>query len=222
MRCLLSLGLLVGCGSPNPNSVQASTPVPATVPATVETPKVETPAAAAAVYKIEVETTKGKFVVAVHPDWAPNGAARLKELVSGGFFEKCKFFRVIEGFMVQFGISGDPAVAAKWKEASIPDDKVTQSNTRGRVTFATRGPNTRTTQLFINFGDNANLDRMGFSPVGEVIEGMDVVDALYNGYGEGAPRGRGPDQGRMQNEGNGYLEKEFPKLDGIIRMSLVE
>jgi peptidyl-prolyl cis-trans isomerase A (cyclophilin A) len=126
-----------------------------------------------------------------------------------------RFFRVIDGFMAQFGIHGNPAVATAWRGANIKDDPVKQSNKRGFVVFATAGPNTRTTQLFINFGDNATLDKSGFAPFGEVSKGMDVVDKIYNGYGEGAPRGKGPDQGRVQSEGNAYLTKDFPKMDYV-------
>jgi peptidyl-prolyl cis-trans isomerase A (cyclophilin A) len=117
--------------------------------------------------------------------------------------------------MAQFGIHGNPQIASAWRNAQIKDDPVKQSNKRGYVTFATAGPNTRTTQLFINFGDNASLDKQGFAPFGQVTKGMDVVDKIYNGYGEGAPRGKGPDQGRVQAEGNAYLTKDFPKLDYI-------
>ncbi len=123
--------------------------------------------------------------------------------------------------MVQFGIHGDPGVSAQWRQAQIPDDKVTQSNKRGYVTFATAGPNTRTTQVFINFGDNAGLDGQGFSPFGQVIQGMDVVDRLNPEYGEGAPRGRGPDQGRLQQEGNAYLQKDFSRMD-FVRKATIE
>lgn len=173
------------------------------------------------VFHVKFETSQGDFVVEVHPDWAPNGAARFKELVEAKHFDDCRFFRVIEGFMVQFGIHGDPAVAAQWKNKTIKDDKVTQSNTRGMMTFATAGPNTRTSQMFINFGDNKFLDSQGFSPFAKVIGGMDVVDKLYNGYGEGAPSGRGPSQGRIQSEGNTYLKASFPKLDFIKTATIV-
>jgi peptidyl-prolyl cis-trans isomerase A (cyclophilin A) len=122
--------------------------------------------------------------------------------------------------MAQFGIHADPAVAIKWRDASILDDPVRQSNTRGMVSFATRGPNTRTTQLFINYGDNARLDGMGFAPFGRVTSGMDVVDKFYAAYGEGAPGGRGPEQGRIQGEGNKYLEKDFPRLDYIKKVTV--
>ena len=172
-------------------------------------------------FKAKFETTKGDFVVEVTRSLAPNGADRFYNLVRSGFFEDIAAFRVISGFMCQFGIHGDPAVAAKWRAASIKDDPVKASNTRGMITFATAGPNTRTTQLFINFGDNTFLDNQGFSPFGEVVEGMDVVDKLYAGYGEGAPRGRGPDQGRIQSQGNEYLKKDFPEMDYIKSATIV-
>jgi peptidyl-prolyl cis-trans isomerase A (cyclophilin A) len=170
---------------------------------------------APAVYKAKFETSKGPFVIEVNRDWAPNGADRFYNLVKNGFYDNARFFRVVEGFMVQFGINGDPNIAGVWRQADIKDDPVKQTNRRGTITFATAGPNTRTTQVFINFADNAPLDGQGFSPFGKVVSGMDVVDALYAGYGEGAPNGAGPDQGRIQQEGNAYLESEFPKLDFI-------
>jgi len=166
-------------------------------------------------FKAQFETTKGKFTIEVTRSLSPNGADRFYNLVKSGYFKDIAFFRVIKGFMCQFGVHGDPAVAAKWRSANLQDDPVKGSNTRGTITFATAGPNTRTTQLFINFADNANLDRMGFSPFGKVTEGMDVVDKINGEYGEGAPRGRGPDQGRVQGEGNAYLKKDFPNLDYI-------
>jgi len=181
--------------------------------------KLRNPAAlteqAPATFNANFDTSKGLFVITVHRDWAPNGADRFYNLVKNGFYDDVRFFRVIDGFMAQFGIHGNPAVASAWRNAQIKDDPVKQSNKRGYVVFATAGPNTRTTQLFINFGDNAALDKQGFSPFGEVTKGMDVVDKIYNGYGEGAPRGKGPDQGRTQAEGNAYLTKDFPKLDYI-------
>lgn len=167
------------------------------------------------------ETTKGQFTIKVTRSLSPKGADRFYNLVRSGYFEDIAFFRVIPGFMCQFGIHGDPKVAAKWKAASISDDPVIGSNTRGTISFATAGPNTRTTQMFINFGNNSRLDGMGFSPFGEVIAGMDVVDKIYDGYGEGAPRGRGPSQARIQSEGNAYLKKAFPKLDYIKSATIV-
>jgi peptidyl-prolyl cis-trans isomerase A (cyclophilin A) len=170
---------------------------------------------APATYKVKFDTSKGSFVIEIHRGWAPLGADRFYNLVKNGFYDQGRFFRVIPGFMVQFGINGDPAISAKWRTARISDDPVTKSNTRGLITFATAGPNTRTTQVFINYGDNSRLDQQGFAPFGQVISGMNVVDALYGGYGEGAPSGGGPEQGRIQNEGNAYLTSSFPKLDYI-------
>ncbi|HWL03490.1 MAG TPA: peptidylprolyl isomerase [Xanthobacteraceae bacterium] len=172
-------------------------------------------------FKVRFDTTKGVFVVQVNRAWAPQGADRFYNLVKNGFYDDVRFFRVISGFMVQFGIHGDPKIAAPWREARIQDDPVTQSNKRGFLTYAMAGPNTRTTQLFINFGDNSSLDRQGFSPFGQVISGMDVVDKLNPEYGEGAPRGRGPDQGRLQKEGNAYLKKDFSRMD-YIRKATIE
>jgi peptidyl-prolyl cis-trans isomerase A (cyclophilin A) len=166
-------------------------------------------------YKVDFDTSKGKFVVEVTRAWAPNGADRFYNLVKNGYYNDTRFFRVISGFMVQFGIHGDPAVSAAWRMARIPDDPVKESNKRGYITFATAGPNTRTTQVFINFGNNAGLDSQGFSPFGQVISGMDIVDKLYSGYGEGAPNGRGPNQGQIQAQGNAYLTKDFPQMDYI-------
>lgn len=176
---------------------------------------------APATYKARFDTSKGSFVIQVTRAWAPTGADRFYNLVKNGFFDDGRFFRVISGFMVQFGLNGDPALNAKWRVARIPDDRVTQSNTRGMVTFATSGPNARTTQVFINFDDNSRLDGMGFAPFGKVISGMDVVDKLYSGYGEGAPNGRGPNQNLIQTEGNAYLTQSFPRLDHVTKATIV-
>ncbi len=175
---------------------------------------------APATYKAKFDTSKGVFVIEVHRDWAPNGADRFYNLVKNGFYDNARFFRVISGFMVQFGINADPKISAVWREARIKDDPVRQSNKRGLITFATAGPNTRTTQVFINFGDNTGLDRQGFAPFGQVVSGMSVVDALFSGYGEGAPSGQGPEQGRVQQEGNAYLIKQFGKLDYIKKATI--
>jgi len=172
------------------------------------------------VYKAKFDTTKGTFVVEVHRDWAPNGADRFYNLVKNGFYDNVRFFRVISGFMVQFGIHGDPKISAPWREAQLKDDPVKQSNKRGYITYAMAGPNTRTSQVFINFGDNASLDSQGFSPFGRVVTGMEVVDKLNAEYGEGAPRGRGPDQSRMQMEGNAYLTKDFGRLDYVKKATI--
>jgi peptidyl-prolyl cis-trans isomerase A (cyclophilin A) len=175
---------------------------------------------APATYKARFDTSKGVFVIDVRREWAPNGADRFYNLVKNGFYDNVRFFRVISGFMVQFGINGDPGVMANWRSAQIQDDPVTQSNTRGMLTFAMAGPNTRTSQVFINFADNSRLDQSGFAPFGKVISGMNVVDALNAEYGEGAPRGRGPDQSRLQSEGNAYLAKEFPRMDYIKKATI--
>ncbi|MEQ1855132.1 MAG: peptidylprolyl isomerase [Longimicrobiales bacterium] len=174
----------------------------------------ETPAS----YRVQFETSKGNFTVQVDRSQAPNGADRLYRLVSEGYYDEVRFFRVIAGFMAQFGISGDPAANTRWRSQPIQDDPVVGSNTRGTLTFAmTAQPNSRTTQVFINLVDNVNLDRSGFAPVGRVVEGMDVVDQLYSGYGEGAPQGNGPAQGQIVSQGNAYLAQSFPLLDHIIR-----
>ena len=173
-------------------------------------------AQAPATFKVKFDTSVGAFVVEVTRAWAPNGADRFFNLVKNGFYTDARFFRAIPNFMVQFGIHGDPAIAAQWRNARLPVDKVVKSNTRGMVTYAMGGsPDTRTTQMFINFKNNANLDAMGFAPFGEVTTGMENVDKIFQGYGEGAPRGQGPDQGRVQAEGNAYLMKDFPKMDYI-------
>ena len=161
------------------------------------------------------DTSKGSFTITVTRAWAPLGADRFYNLVKSGFYDDVRFFRVISGFMAQVGIHGNPTIAKAWMGARIQDDPVKQSNRRGFVSFATAGANTRTTQIFINFGDNVALDKMGFAPFGEVTNGMGVVDKLYSGYGEGAPSGKGPDQQRVQGEGNAYLNKEFSRLDFI-------
>ena len=176
---------------------------------------------APATYKANLDTSKGPVVIEVRREWAPNGADRFYNLVKNGFYDDARFFRVISGFMVQFGINADPKISAQWRVANIPDDPVKQSNKRGYITYAMAGPNTRTSQVFINFGDNASLDSQGFSPFGRVVTGMEVVDKLNAEYGEGAPRGRGPDQSRMQMEGNAYLKKEFPNLDYIKSATIV-
>ena len=177
---------------------------------------------APATYKVRFETSKGAFVVDVTRAWAPNGADRFYNLVKNGFYDGVRFFRVLDGFMAQFGINGDPKISAAWREARIQDDPVKQSNRRGFITYAMAGPNTRTSQVFINYGDNSALDRQNFSPFGQVSSGMNVVDALHKDYGEGAPRGQGPDQGRVQMEGNAYLAKNFPRLDFVKKATITK
>jgi len=206
-----------GAAAQTPSSAPATKP--AFDPALLEPASLT--AKAPAEYEVKFVTTAGDFTVKVTRSWAPNGADRFYNLVQHHFFDGCAFFRVLQGFMAQFGISAYPEVSQVWETARIKDDPVTQSNKRGYLTFATAGPNTRTTQLFINFGNNEGLDRQGFAPFGVVTDGMNVVDKLYNGYGEGAPSGRGPDQGMVQQRGRAYLEKGFPKLDTIRTATLV-
>jgi peptidyl-prolyl cis-trans isomerase A (cyclophilin A) len=160
-------------------------------------------------FHVAFETTRGKFVVDVIRDWSPRGVDRFHELVSAGYFTDVAFFRVLPGFVAQFGMHGDPSVNKRWDDRPIADDPVVQSNKRGTIVFATAGPNTRGNQFFINFGDNSRLDGQGFSPFGRVVEGMGVVDSIYAGYGES------PDQSRVAAEGNAYLKREFPRLDYI-------
>lgn len=167
-------------------------------------------------FDVAFETGKGPFVVRAYRAWAPHGVDRFHYLVTNHYYDGTKFFRNIDDFMVQFGIHGEPKVNSTWQNLNIPDDPVKQSNTEGMITYATGGPNTRTVQLFINKANNANLDGMGFAPFGRVVSGMDVVMKLFSGYGEGAPRGGGPEQGRLQREGNRYLNMYFPQLDSII------
>jgi len=209
--------------TPTPTPVATSTPTPAPPGpgAALLDPSLATEQAPDR-FRVRFETTKGPFVVEVTRAWAPRGADRFYGLVKAGYYDDVAFFRVIPGFMVQFGIHGDPRVNEAWRAARIPDDPVAQSNKRGMVTYAMAGPDTRTTQLFVNFKDNAFLDPQGFPPFGRVVEGMAVVDSLYSGYGEGAPQGMGPDQGRVQQEGNAYLRASFPRLDYVKTARLVK
>ncbi len=167
-------------------------------------------------FKVEFKTSKGDFVVRVEPSWAPRGAARFRGLVEAGFYDGCRFFRVVPNFMVQFGINGDPKTQKIWRDRNIPDDPRRVPNTKYRITFANSGPNTRSTQVFINFQDNPNLDQQGFAPFGEVIEGMAVVNSINAEYGEQ------PDQQQIQTQGNAYLNRAFPNLDYIQSARIVE
>jgi peptidyl-prolyl cis-trans isomerase A (cyclophilin A) len=172
-------------------------------------------------FRVRLETTKGPIVIAVHRDWAPHGADRFHELVTSGYYDDTRFFRVVKGQWAQFGINGDPRVATRWRSATIPDDPNKASVIRGRVAFAFRDPNGRTTQVYISLRDNTAQDTQGFAPFGEVVEGMDVADALYSEYGETS--GGGIRAGRQQplfDGGNAYLDREFPQLDRIVRATL--
>ena len=177
---------------------------------------------APATFQVRFNTTKGPFTILVHRDWSPRGADRFYELVTIHYYDDNYFFRVLPGFIVQWGINGDPKVAKDWSALSILDDPFKMSNKTGTVTFATSGPNSRSSQLFINLNDNSRLDAQGFTPFGEVSEGMDNVLKLYSGYGEGAPNGSGPDQNAITDIGNPYLEEHFPRLDHITKTQILK
>lgn len=211
---LVTWAALLGCGSgPNVNGEPPVAKAPAIAQA--DTKGAGAKEAAGGEFHVKFETTAGNFVVKVHPEWAPNGAERFRELIKNGFYDDTKFFRVVPNFMVQWGINGDPKVQADWRDAKIKDDPVKKSNKKGYMTFATSGANSRTTQVFINFKANTSLDDQGFAPFAEVVDGMDVVEKIYSGYGER------PNQGSIQSQGNKYLNADFPKLDGIKKASIV-
>lgn len=193
-----------GAAAPNPNREKLRTPSQLTEKA---------PDA----FKARFDSSKGVFVIEVHRDWSPLGADRFYNLVKNGFFDDARFFRVIDNFMVQFGLNGDPSIQRGWSGANFRDDPVKESNKRGYVTFAkSSAPNSRSTQVFINFKDNTGLDAQGFSPFGQVVDGMDVVDKLYSGYGEAAQR----QSQEIQTQGNTFLAKNFPKLDYIKKATI--
>ncbi len=191
----------------------ASTPPTITRPAQPEPARV--PPRDPNVFMVRFETTKGNVDIECHSDWAPLGAARFRELVETGYFDGARFFRVVPGFVVQFGLAANPLITAKWDRSELRDDPVLQSNKRGYITFATAGPNTRTTQIFINLGDNERLDGMGFAPFGRVVRGMDAVDSIDSRYGEQ------PQQPRIEDEGEAYLQQSFPNLDKIVRATVI-
>jgi len=181
-------------------------------------------AAAPDSFLVEVETSRGTFDVMGRRDWAPLGVDRFYYLVRHHYYDGARFFRVVKGFVAQFGISGDPAVNAVWRGRAIPDEPVRHTNARGTIAFARAGPATRTVQLYVNLKSNARLDSLsgfGFPPIAEVMRGMAVVDSLYGGYGEGMPRGRGPSQDSIETKGNAYLARAFPRLDSIVTMRVV-
>lgn len=231
---LLSLLFVAGCKSapaadaptPSPNQAPLAAAEPAVAPAAAA-PATSTQSAgdllapgadltAPAQFTVHLETTKGEIAIDVTRAWAPRGADRFYTLVKLGYYDDTAFFRVVAGFMAQLGIHGDPRVNDVWRNRHIDDDPPQQSNTRGMVSFATSGPDSRVNQFFINLVDNSRLDGMGFAPFGRVRD-MAPADALYSGYGEGAPGGMGPQQARIQHEGNAYLKAEFPQLDYIVR-----
>ena len=177
---------------------------------------------APAEFKVKLDTSKGAILLKVTREWAPKGADRFYSLVKNGFYDECRFYRVMPKFVAQFGIHGNPKISAAWREARIDDDPVKQKNTRGRVTFAKAGPNSRATNLFINLRDSTSLDSSGFAPIGEVIEGMEIADQLYSGSGDGAPKGKGPAQKKIYEEGNAWLQKDFKDLDFIKTATIVD
>jgi peptidyl-prolyl cis-trans isomerase A (cyclophilin A) len=190
--------LLAGCGRQEP--AESAKAIPTQAPET---------------YRVGFDTTKGPFVVEVTRAWAPRGADRFYELVRKQFYDGARFYRVVPRFVVQFGLKGDPASDRYWSTMYMPDDPVTQNNRRGTLSFAMAGAATRTTQVFINLSDNFRLDGMGFAPFGKVLSGMEVVDQLFKGYGDAPPSGVGPEQSRIRDEGNEYLDRYFPRLDSI-------
>ena len=205
--------LTIACAEKAPPPADTATPAPAPPPAA---PAVD---AAPANFKVRLETSKGPIVIELHRDWSPNGVDRFHQLVQEGYYDDVRFFRVVPGFVVQFGMHGDPATNAKWVAQPLTDDPVKQSNRRGTVTFAKTGmPNSRTTQLFINLQDNSMLDPQGFAPIGEVVEGMSVIERFYSGYAD-QPTGR---QGEIAAEGNAYLNRTFPKLDFVKTAKVVK
>lgn len=204
--------------APARSAAPASAPAP--IPAAAANPALLSPEKAKErapeTFRVRLDTTKGPMTLEITRAWSPNGADRFYNMAKLGFLQDVAIFRVIDGFMMQTGIHGDPTVSAKWREARIPDDPPAGiSNKRGMVSFATAGPDSRTTQFFFSFGDNSFLDGGGFTPFAKVVEGELVLDKIYRGYGESPPKGRGPDQGRVQLEGNAYLKSEFPNLDYI-------
>jgi peptidyl-prolyl cis-trans isomerase A (cyclophilin A) len=176
---------------------------------------------APATFKVKFQTSAGDFTLDIVRAWSPAGVDRFYNLVRVGFFDDCRFFRIVPGFVAQFGMHGNPDVQQVWSTANIPDEPVKESNKPGYISYAKGGPNSRSTQLFINLRDNSQLDRMGFAPIGRVSEGMDVVDKLYSGYGDGPPSGSGPNQGQIMVEGNAYLNEKYPKLDYIKKATIV-
>jgi len=182
---------------------------------TIDNPELKPAPMVKTITEVRFETTAGDFVVAVYPDWAPIGAQRFLALVKEGFFDGAAFFRVVPGFVVQFGLAADPSMTARWEDTEIRDDPVTRPNRRGTITFATSGPNTRTTQVFINFSNNGMLDQQGFAPFGAVVSGMENVDRISSGHGQA------PDQTKIKRRGNAYLQGSFPRLDYIRNAAII-
>jgi peptidyl-prolyl cis-trans isomerase A (cyclophilin A) len=210
----LALALVAACDpAPPPQQASVAGGCPDAIPASATVPEQ---------FRVCLETSKGPVVIELHRDWAPTGVDRFYQLVRNDFFNDARFFRVLPGFVAQFGVPADPQVSTVWADSTMQDDPVKQTNRRGTLTYAAgQAPNTRSTQLFINLADNANLDGMGFAPIGEVVEGMAAIDSLHSAYGEGPPYGPGPDQMRLMAEGNAYLQRQFPNLDYIRSVTIV-
>jgi peptidyl-prolyl cis-trans isomerase A (cyclophilin A) len=209
------LSLLLTCFAALGGACQRLSPLTASAPKGLD-------AAGPDSFVVRFATTHGTFDLKAHRDWSPRGADRLYWLVNNRFYDGVRFFRAVPNFVVQFGLPGDTTLSRMWKDRRFADDTVTRGNVRGTLSFATGGPDTRTTQLFINLKDNRRLDPLGFSVVAQVVAGMNVVDSLYQGYGEGAPRGKGPSQDLIGREGEAYLAREFPKLDKIVTARVVQ
>jgi peptidyl-prolyl cis-trans isomerase A (cyclophilin A) len=200
---------LVGCSPPNESAPSEKPAAPAKKEPVPE------------VFHVKLHTSKGLVDIEVHRDWAPAGAGHFFQLAKSGFYDGARFFRVVRGFVAQFGIGGDPKTNALWASGMLPDDPVKQHNVKGTLTYAKPGPNARTTQLFINLADNRkSLDRQGFAPIGKVVDGMAVVESLYAFYGDMPPSGQGPDPNKIQELGNEYLDAHFPRLDYIKKASV--
>lgn len=209
-----SFSRLLLCGVALGGACHRAAPLTAPTPAGLETAGPDS-------FTVRFTTTRGRFDLQVHRDWSPRGADRLYWLVNHRYYDGVRFFRAVPNFVVQFGISGDTAVSRAWRNRRFADDTVKRSNVRGTLSFAMGGPNTRTTQLFISLKDNQRLDALGFSVAAQVVAGMGVVDSLYQGYGEGAPRGKGPSQELIGKQGEAYLARDFPRLDKIVKARVV-
>ncbi len=210
---LVVTALVLGACAAQEESDARGTPNPLLRPARFTETAPET-------FRVRFETSEGAFVVAATRAWAPLGVDRFYNLVRGGFFDDTRVYRVVDGFVAQFGLNGDPYVNQAWKTEYLVDDPVTQTNRRGRVTFAKGGLHSRTTEIFVSLRDNPQLDESGFAPFGEVVEGMEVVDAFHAAYGDGPPRGEGPYQAMVEARGNAYLDAEFPELTRIERATV--
>jgi len=215
IACMRSLSLLLLCAAALGGACHRAALLTAPTPKGLD-------AAGPDSFTVRFTTTRGPFDLKVHRDWSPRGADRLFWLVNNRYYDGVRFFRTVPNFVVQFGLSGDTAVSRGWRDMRFADDTVKRGNVRGTLSFATGGPNTRTTQLFINLKDNQRLDPMGFSVAAQVVAGMAVVDSLYRGYGEGPPRGTGPSQDLISKEGEAYLAREFPRLDKIVKARVVQ